>query len=170
MQHAHPHDPIIHILQSQHLLHQPMTIHMPIPEPKLRPPLHLFHHHLALRPLHREADHGDSEFLTRRRLSVDSDPLVAVEILQKDPLKFLLVGCDLLPRACHVRSEVLQDAGDGLRQLVVRGGEVQSQIQCLGAFEVVPERVDLGVDAGGYVELGDVWAVDFVPGKCLRGV
>lgn len=58
-------------------------------------------------------------------------------------------------------------ARDGLCQLVVRRGEVELQIQRLGAFEVVPKRFDLGVDAGGCVELGDVRSVDFVPGECL---
>lgn len=67
-----------------------------------------------------------------------------------------------------LRGEVLDHARDALRQFVVDRGQVEFVVQRLAGVEVVAQAADLVVDASVGVQLGDVWAVYFVPGEGLH--
>lgn len=163
MQQTHSHHPIVHILDPQHLPHQPVTIHMPAAEPKPRPSLDLLHQPLALHAVDREANHRDANRLARARVSVDSDAVVAVEVVEEDRLQLLLVVGDLLPRGRRVRTKVLHDARDAVREFVVCGCQIELQVEGVRSLEEMAEAVDLVVHAARGVELRNMRSVDLVP-------
>lgn len=86
MQKTNPHHPIIHIPETSHIPQKPITIHMPTPEPKRRPPLHFPNNRLTPNPSHSEANHRNAKMPARRLLTINSDPAIGIKEIQENGL------------------------------------------------------------------------------------
>lgn len=88
--------------------------------------------------------------------------------MQQDLLEPFLVSCHLGPCLARVGAKVLHYRRDTLSQFVVGGCQVEFEVQCVGGFEEVGQRLDLVMDARGGVELGQVWTIHLIPREGLN--